>query len=162
VGTEYSILVFGSIGRDELTPGSDLDWTLLVDGIADPAHLDVALAIRRKLDDVGYKQPGPEGVFGNFAFSHELIHQIGGQDDSNANTTRRILLLLEGQAIGRGDAYNRVVSAILHRYLKEDRGLWYGSSEFKVPGFLLNDIARYWGTMAVDFAYKQRTRGNES
>lgn len=30
-----------------------------------------------------------------------------------------------------------------------------------MPRFLLNDIARYWRTMAVDFAYKQRMRGNE-
>ena len=154
-------MVYGSLGRDEFTPGSDLDWTLLVDGIADPAHLDVALAIRDKLETLGYKQPGREGVFGTLAFSHELIHQIGGQDDTNANTTRRILLLLESTVIGRRDAYKRVVCNVLHRYLKEDRGLWYGSGEFKVPRFLLNDITRYWRTMAVDFAYKQRVRGNE-
>jgi len=54
-----------------------------------------------------------------------------------------------------------VLSNVLHRYLKEDRGLWYGSGTFKVPRFLLNDIARYWRTMAVDFASKQRARGNE-
>ena len=90
-----------------------------------------------------------------------MIHQIGGQDDTNANTTRRILLLLESQVIGRRDAYDRVFSNILLRYLNEDRGLWYGSSSFKVPRFMLNDIARYWRTMAVDFAYKQRVRGNE-
>jgi predicted nucleotidyltransferase len=158
---DSSIIVFGSLGRDEFTPGSDLDWTLLVDGIADPAHLEVALAIKDKLEKLGHKLPGREGVFGSLAFSHELIHQIGGQDDTNANTTRRILLLLESAVIGKRDAHRRVLSSILLRYLKEDRGLWYGSTEFKVPRFLLNDIARYWRTMAVDFASKQRARGNE-
>jgi len=158
---DSTFVVFGSLGRDEFTSGSDLDWTLLVDGIADPGHLDVAFAIRDKLETLGFKSPGREGVFGSLAFSHELIHQIGGQDDTNANTTRRILLLLESGVLGRGDAYKRVVSNILHRYLKEDRGLWYGSGEFKVPRFLLNDISRYWRTMAVDFAHKQRARGNE-
>jgi len=29
-----------------------------------------------------------------------------------------------------------------------------------IPLFLLNDFARYWRTMAVDFAYKQFDRGN--
>jgi predicted nucleotidyltransferase len=157
---DSTVVVFGSLARDEFTPGSDLDWTLLIDGIADPGHLDVALALRDKLGTLGHKSPGREGVFGSLAFSHELIHQIGGQDDTNANTTRRILLLLESAVLGRSDAYKRVVSNILHRYLKEDRGLWYGSGEFKVPRFLLNDISRYWRTMAVDFAYKQRARGN--
>lgn len=158
---DSSIVVFGSLGRDEFTPGSDLDWTLLVDGIADPAHLDVALAIKDKLETLKHKPPGREAVFGTLAFSHELIHQIGGQDDTNANTTRRILLLLESAVIGRREAHSQVVSKVLHRYLKEDRGLWYGSGKFKVPRFLLNDIARYWRTMAVDFASKQRARGNE-
>jgi hypothetical protein len=49
---------------------------------------------------------------------------------------------------------------ILSRYLTEDRGLWYGSSQVKIPRFLLNDIAQYWRTITVDFAYKQGARGN--
>jgi predicted nucleotidyltransferase len=159
--SDSSIVVFGSLGRDEFTPGSDIDWTLLVDGMADPAHFDTALEIRRKLKELGHDPPGREGVFGNLAFSHNLIHQIGGEDDTNSNTTRRILLLVESEVIGRRDAHKRTLNNILHRYLNEDRGLWYGSSEFRVPRFLLNDIVRYWRTMAVDFAYKQRTRGNE-
>ncbi len=41
------------------------------------------------------------------AFSHDIIHQIGGQDDTNKNTTQRILLLLESCAIGqRTDAFD--------------------------------------------------------
>lgn len=160
-GADSSIVVFGSLGRDEFTPGSDVDWTLLVDGIADPAHFDTALEIRRRLKGLGHAPPGREGIFGNLAFSHNLIHQIGGEDDSNSNTTRRILLLVESRVIGRRDAHGRTLHNILHRYLYEDRGLWYGSGDFRVPRFLLNDIVRYWRTMAVDFAYKQRTRGNE-
>jgi hypothetical protein len=42
-----------------------------------------------------FKAPGQTGTFGNMAFSHDIIHQIGGQNDSNKNTTQRILLLLE-------------------------------------------------------------------
>jgi hypothetical protein len=61
--------------------------------------------------------------------------------------------------LGKPDAHDRVIGNILGRYLTEDRGLWYGSGPHKVPRFLLNDIARYWRTMAVDLTYKQRTRG---
>lgn len=93
-------------------------------------------------------------------FSHDLIHEIGGEDDTNRNTTRRLLLLLESRAVCREDAYRRVVKSILNRYVLEDRGLWKGSGH-RVPRFLQNDFARYWRTMAVDFAYKLRKRSGK-
>ncbi len=95
------------------------------------------------------------------AFSHEIVHLIGGQEDTNRNTTRRILLLLESLPIGPDGAYERVVRALLNRYTIQDRNFITRSGEFHVPRFLLNDFARYWRTMAVDFAYKQRTRFGE-
>lgn len=158
---DTTIVVFGSLARDEFTDGSDIDWTLLVDGSADPRHQDVAHEISRHVREVEGRQPGREGTFESLAFSHDLIHLIGGEDDSNRNTTRRILLLLESSPIGRREAYERVLANVLRRYLEEDRGIWYGSGRYKVPRFLLNDIVRYWRTMTVDFAYKQWSRGGE-
>jgi predicted nucleotidyltransferase len=155
---DASIVVVGSLARMEFTPGSDIDWTLLLDGMSRPQDEHLNRDIRKALDDLHKKQPGREGVFGSFVSSHDLVHRIGGETDTNANTTRRILLLLESVAIGRDDAYCRVLNNVLYRYLEEDRGLWFGSNPSKVPRFLFNDVARYWRTMAVDFAYKQRTR----
>jgi predicted nucleotidyltransferase len=155
---DSSIVVVGSLARREFTKESDIDWTLLLDGMSKPQDEKLTCDIRKTLDELKKKQPGREGVFGTFVSSHDLIHRIGGETDTNANTTRRILLLLESMAIGRDDAYGRVVNNILYRYLDEDRGLWFGSGTSKVPRFLFNDVARYWRTMAVDFAYKQRTR----
>jgi predicted nucleotidyltransferase len=40
---DTSIVVQGSLGRGEFTNDSDIDWFLLVDGIADPHHHDVFL-----------------------------------------------------------------------------------------------------------------------
>src|SRR5215469_13933793 len=97
---DTSVVVLGSLARDEFTCGSDVDWTLLVDSIANPKHLDLAHRVRDVLQSLGAKQPGPEGIFGNMAFSHEIVHQIGGEDDTNSNTTRRILLVLESRPIG--------------------------------------------------------------
>jgi Nucleotidyltransferase domain len=34
------VVLFGSIGREEMTSGSDADWILLVDGQAVPEHED--------------------------------------------------------------------------------------------------------------------------
>jgi predicted nucleotidyltransferase len=155
---DTSVVVFGSLARDEFTEGSDIDWTLLIDGCADPKHLDVARKITAIVSRIAAKGVGGEGTFGNMAFSHDIIHQIGGEDDTNRNTTRRILLLLESEAVGRPEAYGRVVTKVLNRYILEDRGFIHKSGRYHVPRFLLNDFARYWWTMAVDFAYKKRTR----
>jgi hypothetical protein len=157
---DTSIVVFGSMARDEASPSSDTDWTLLVDGIADPRHVDSAQEVKRRLDTIKASEPGPEGTFGDLAFSHQILQWIGGEEDSNANTTRRILLLLESKALGRPDAWDRVLNNVLERYLSEDRGLWDATKQRAVPLFLLNDIARYWRIMVVDFAYKQRARAN--
>jgi hypothetical protein len=95
------------------------------------------------------------------AFSHDIIHQIGGESDTNKNTTRRVLLLLESAPIGkRTEAYERVIRGVINRYLEEDNHpLSSDEKSYRVPRFLLNDIVRFWRTMAVDFASKQRDRG---
>jgi hypothetical protein len=64
--------------------------------------------------------------------------------------------LQESRAFGKPEAYDRVLKLILSRYLKDDRGLRYGTLRYKVPRFLLNDIVRYWRTITVDFVEKQR------
>lgn len=158
---DTSVVVYGSLARGEFTEGSDIDWTLLVDGFADPKHLDVARQIERIINEVSEKPPGREGTFGTLTFSHELVHQIGGQDDTNRNSTRRILLLLESQVLGRSEAYERVVTNVLSRYILEDTTFVGQKGPYHVPRFLLNDFARQWWTMAVDFAYKQRARFGE-
>ncbi|MCL5743130.1 MAG: nucleotidyltransferase domain-containing protein [Acidobacteria bacterium] len=158
---DTSVVVFGSLARDEFTSGSDIDWTLLVDGSADPKHLELARKVEQIVNKAASKKPGREGTFGTLSFSHELVHRIGGEDDTNRNTTRRILLLLESDVVGRPDAYERVVANVLRRYVLEDRGFVQRAGPYHVPRFLLNDFARYWWTMAVDFAYKQRARFGE-
>lgn len=160
VPVDTSVVVFGSLARGELTAGSDVDWTLLLDGQAYAAHRDAAVAIGVAVADLGLKKEGREGTFGGLAFSHELVHYIGGGDDTNRNTTRRLLLLLESAAVGNPAAFRRVRSQLLRRYVDEDFG-WQQGQTWNVPRFLLNDVARYWRTVAVDFAYKRRERQRE-
>lgn len=160
VPSDTSVVVFGSLARGEYTPKSDVDWTLLIDGQADPGHHGAVRAITKALEAHGFGAPGPTGVFGNVAVSHTILHQIGGQDDTNKLTTQRILLLLESQSIGREEALERVIKLVLTRYVEDDRGLLFGSKGDLVPRFLLNDIVRYWRTVTVDFVYKQRDRAD--
>lgn len=158
---DTSIVVFGSLARDEFTNGSDIDWTLLIDGFADTHHLNLVREIREIVKVHSEKDPGPEAIFGSMAWSHPLVHLIGGEDDTNRNTTQRILMLLESTVIGRREAYDRVSKNILDRYILEDSRFVAKGAKYRVPRFLLNDFARYWRTMAVDFAYKRRTRSQK-
>ena len=161
---DSSIVVTGSLGRMELTNGSDLDWILLVDGQADATDQRTFLEIDRSIRDANLlKRAGREGTFEKLVFSQQLIHHIGGEGDSNSNTTRRVLLLLEALPIGERLAFDRVRKGILRRFLDEDRGLFqtdHGNNVRWVPLFLLNDLARYWRIVTVDFGYKQFERGN--
>ena len=77
---------------------------------------------RKRSRNSGRKEVGREKTFGAFVSSHDLIHNVGGEDDTNSNLTRRLLLLLESTPVGRPDARQRAVRNILKRYLMEDRG----------------------------------------
>jgi predicted nucleotidyltransferase len=159
-GSDRSFVVFGSLARNEFTAGkSDVDWTVLVDGLADSQDIDLVHGLRR-LVEAEHKTPNKAGPFGNLVFSHGLIHQIGGGDDTNANTTQRLLLLLESEALYGRAVRSRVIRNILSRYVLEDESFLSGKHPEHVPRFLLNDVARFWRTMTVDFQTKKREREN--
>ena len=149
---DVDIVVFGSLARREWTSGSDVDWTLLIDWQANSLHRSTARELERELGVLEYKgtplkPPGAEGIFGNIAFSHEIVHHIGGQADSNRNTTQRILLLTEAVALRNADdslgPFERIVRQILNRYLVSDSNFHSKADEgSRIPRFLLNDIVR--------------------
>jgi predicted nucleotidyltransferase len=160
--TDSSLVLFGSFARHEMVPGSDCDWTLLINGVVNNRHADDARLIQRAIKNAagngkGLKDPGPGGAFGNLCFSHDLVHKIGGGADSNENLTRRILMLLESRAVSlsaadsAAEVWQAVVRSILERYFEEDVHFSIGK---KVPRFLLNDLTRYWRTICVDYAAK--------
>lgn len=163
---DYDAVAFGSLARREWTSGSDVDWTLLIDGQASPDHREIARRIDATIsatmyDGAALKPPGQEGIFGEMTFSHDVIHHIGGQRDTNRNTTQRILMLVEAMPIrpfglrASKGTYERVASAILDRYFHDETASWpYDDGSPRIPRFLLNDVVRYWRTMCVDFAYK--------
>ncbi len=153
---DTSLVVFGSVARQEVTCSSDLDWILLLDGPAAPEHKEQERGIARLLASRRFVEPGKSGVFGRMVGSHDLVHNIGGEDDRNSNTTRRVLLLLESLPVGDRQAYDRVRRQVVRRYVQDDRGLLYGGKNVRIPRFLLNDFTRYWRTITVDFVYKQR------
>jgi hypothetical protein len=91
--------------------------------------------------------------------SHELVHYIGGVEDTNHNITRRILLLIESLSLSDHVTHERVIRAILERYIVGDPPATT-PAKFHVPLFLLNDIVRLWRTMTVDYATKKWQRSS--
>jgi len=158
--SDTSVVAFGSLAREEWTSGSDVDWTLLIDGPSDMRHFYDGKAVEGLLQENGYGKPGPTGTFGAMSSSHELVHHIGGTEDTNHNITRRVLLLLESVPFSDDVAHQRVKLSILERYIVGDPPATT-PAKFRVPMFLLNDVVRYWRTMAVDYATKKWQRSSE-
>jgi hypothetical protein len=100
------------------------------------------------------REPGPEGVFGGVVFTEDLRERIGLAHDSNANMTRRLLLLLESVPASGAVAWASAREGLIQAYLAT-------AAERRPPRFFLNDVFRYWRTIAVDFEGKDRTRGGE-
>jgi predicted nucleotidyltransferase len=156
-----SVMVTGSLGRGEATEGSDADWVLLVDGPSDPQHARLARDIEKRVREIVPKEVGPTGTFGSIVASHELVHYIAGTRDSNENLTRRILLLSESRALTNPLVRERVIRNVLARYVFYDRSVSSRVSRRQPPHFLLNDVVRYWRTMASDYASKMWERSRE-
>ncbi|MGB8683494.1 MAG: nucleotidyltransferase domain-containing protein [Candidatus Binatus sp.] len=152
-----SVVVTGSFGRGEVTGGSDFDWMLLVDGGSNPEHFLLAGPVLEALVKLRIKRPGPTETFGQLVSSHDLVHYIAGTKDTNENLTRRILLLLESTAVTNAPLRERVIRNVLARYIIYDRAIPRRRFN-RIPHFLLNDVVRYWRTLASDFASKMWER----
>jgi hypothetical protein len=148
-----SVVLFGSWGRGELTRGSDDDWAILVDDAARadaaPGPAEVAAALE------GGRGPGRSGVFGGRILCDDLLSRIGLENDSNANLTRRMLLMLESQPVAGDDVHRRCWERVLDGYLSD------ADRPYRPPRFFLNDLIRYWRTICVDFVGKEREGGEK-
>lgn len=153
-----AVVVTGSLGRGEANARSDADWVLLVDGPSDPAHARMAREIVAAVARAGFKDVGPTGTFGDVVASHDLVHYIAGTRDTNENLTRRMLLLAESHPIVGALVRQRVIRNVLARYVELDRSV---RDYHPIPQFFLNDVVRYWRTIASDYASKMWERDHK-
>lgn len=143
---DVSIVLMGSWGRAEVTTGSDDDFMVLVDGPRREEAQPPVKAVKTVLD----RAPGDQGIFGEPVSCDRLVENVGLDRDDNTNLSRRMLFLLESVAATAADSYSAARQRVLRRYLDES------VKDFRPPRFLLNDTVRYWRTMCVDFAAKER------
>jgi len=144
-----SIVLMGSWGRRERTAGSDDDFLILVAGAERPDARPTVADVSDVLG-VGEAKPGTQDVFGVQVFVDGLVDRIGLEHDSNANLTRRMLLLLESLPVLGADAHRDALSRVVDGYVLGQ------AKDHRPPRFLLNDLIRYWRTICVDFAGKER------
>jgi hypothetical protein len=146
---DATVVLLGSWGRHEVTRASDDDAIVLFTGDGErPTATDVARAL-------GGPPPGREGLFGDVVRLEDLTSRIGLDDDTNTNLTRRMLFLLESVAVAGEPAHAAAREALIATYLTAHE------RDYRPPRFLLNDLVRYWRTIAVDFEGKQRRRAGE-
>jgi hypothetical protein len=147
-----AVVLFGSWGRGELTRRSDDDWAVLTDGPAPPPDLP---RIAQALGTGEHRGPGRSGVFGGHISCDDLLSRIGLDADSNANLTRRMLLMLESQPVAGDEVHRRCWERVLDGYLED------ADRPYRPPRFFLNDLIRYWRTICVDFVGKEREGGEK-
>jgi hypothetical protein len=157
-----AVVTTGSLGRGEATQDSDADWVLLVDGLSNPDHAVLIRQIGDRIREILPKEVGPTGTFGDIVVSHQLVHYIAGTRDTNENLTRRILLLSESRALSNPIVRERVIRNVLARYVVNDRSVASRSGRRQtIPHFFLNDVVRYWRTIASDYASKMWERNRK-
>ena len=151
IDEKMTVLVCGSYARREASPDSDLDFFVVSDGDTDDlkvARKTLVGQVRDVLIDQGTRAPADGGAFGGDTSYDEILRPIGGDDDSNARITRRMLLLLEGDWLTNCKGLEEIRRSILERYIQDTM------TDHRLALFLLNDVIRFWRTMAVDYEFK--------
>ena len=156
-GDKITLVATGSYGRGEATPESDMDWYMILDADQVPEEVipDELRAIQEIIAAAAPNSAGDTGTFGPEAWLRfsDMLANIGGHNDDNKNLTRRMLFLLEGNWLYGDQRFSQYRRKLLEKYFKED------SPEGQIPHFLLNDVIRYYRTIATDFEYKVTQAG---
>jgi predicted nucleotidyltransferase len=140
------IFINGSFARKEASEGSDVDFYIVTrsDNLS-PGWADDAKSAIEKIVPVS---PAEDGAFYHVEQLDTLLKNIGGAHDNNHNITRRMLLLLEGEWLFNEAGLKDIRRKILERYITDS------ITDHQLALFLLNDIVRYYRTMAVDYEFK--------
>jgi predicted nucleotidyltransferase len=151
------VILTGSFARRELTEGSDCDY--LITSLQTVGHRIMPLMVKnvqKVMQDLQFRDPGTQGVFADFTPAADLIWRIGLDGDTNTNITRRTLILTESVSVLHPSLRITLIDRMLSRYCSDYHPRFRDSDDSViVPRFLLNDIIRYWRTIAVDFGAKQ-------
>lgn len=150
------VIGLGSLGRFEMSPESDLDSLIVCRADEEHDHaedLTILDGLRTRLiDGVELAEPGSTGLFGGKIAQKELYEVIGLDRDTNPVHSRRVLVLEESVSLYDPAQHEDLLRKMVERYVD---AIPLGRSN--VPRFLVNDLARYWRQLAVDYQAKSET-----
>ena len=141
----------GSFARREASGESDVDYFIISQhqpSSENSPKPDWHESVKSVIGNVTGRLPTEDGSFMKVVAQDEMLRNIGGDGDTNQNISRRILFLLEGEWLFNSDGVKKVRRAILDRYIAG------GMTDHQLALFLLNDIIRFYRTMAVDYEFK--------
>lgn len=152
-GDNCTIAVVGSIARREASLQSDVDWFAIgkgAQGLAQDVQKKIDSALNDAIFDAGFRKPAAGGAFGSgqFESQEDFLRNVGGTKDKNEKLTQRMLFMLEGECLYNHGLFDEIRDALIDVYVKPDLG------DHQLARFFLNDLVRYWHTIAVDFEFK--------
>jgi hypothetical protein len=149
------VLTCGSYARREASEESDIDFFIISSETLSRSEDSSDLvpppwvnAVQSTISEVVPTPPAEGGAFSQLELRNSMLINIGGDDDSNQKITRRMLFLLEGEWLFNKDGLKQVRREILERYIGVTM------TDHQLALFLLNDLIRFYRTMAVDYEFK--------
>ena len=125
---------------------SDMDFYAVLSDEAGDQNPPWSADLRASVERIIGNLPAQDGAFAKNAPIRELLEHYGGSRDSNETITRRMLFLLEGDYLTNESEFKRIRLEIIRRYVGNT------PADHQIAFYLLNDVIRYWRTMAVDYA----------
>ena len=157
----FCIVTTGSYAGCEASKSSDLDCFIIVNNKNYDKYFNYTNdniesndELKQLMQNIIYKyiekDAGDTGTFGIDAVVtiNDLVTNIGGTDDNNVKFTRRMLFLLEGKFLYNENLYDEFRKKLIETYIKNT------VSDNQLSKFFLNDIIRFYRTMATDFEHK--------
>ena len=148
---DVCLAAVGSYGRLEASSSSDLDYLLIYKGEENKSYKYKSLddKISQILDEMGIEKPSGIGkTFVNPICINQLTTNIGGNKDKTQHLTWRVLMLTESKCLYNPTLYKQILFGIYNHYIKTTKG------KKGYPRALINELIRYYRTVAVDYLYK--------
>lgn len=145
------VLTCGSYARREASEHSDIDFFIITRADSkktrskQPSWVD---HVAERIARIVKVEPSPGGPFSKVVHRGSMLENFGGDHDVNQTITRRMLFLLEGEPLFNSEGLKTFRREILERYIRD------GITDHQLALFLLNDIIRYYRTMATDYEFK--------
>ena len=158
-GQPICVYATGSYGRLEGWSGSDVDLFFLYDGDDDADRFPwitftrLAACLVDATEATGFPPFSGDGRCLEVLYVREMERVLGSPDDDSTNAfMARMLLLLESQPVYDAELYASLLERIVGFYYRD----FADHAEDFVPGFLVNDILRFWRTLTLNYEHHRR------